>query len=91
MKEFLKSIGITDPGHYTDDNEYVVDIDNSDQYGRIFSKLEKSTKVHDIEDDSVFNDEEDILHFEAEKYTIELKADWEADKYSMKLTEKTEE
>jgi len=30
MKEFLKSIGITDPGHYTDDNEYVVDIDNSD-------------------------------------------------------------
>jgi len=91
MKEFLKSIGIENPGHYTDDEEYVIDIEDSNEYSRVFSKLDKSTKIHEVEDDSVFDLEKNILYFEAEDYDIELSADLDEDKYSLKISKKTEE
>ena len=91
MKEFLKSIGIENPGHYTDDDEYVIDIDDSNEYSKIFSKLDKSNKIHEVEDDSVFFFFFYVLYFEAEDYDIELSADLDEDVYSLKISKKTEE
>lgn len=91
MKEFLQELGIEDPGHFNDDDEYVIDIEDSNQYSRVFSKLENSKKVHEVEDDSVFDLEKNTLYFESEDYDIELSADLDEDTYSLKIRKKVEE
>lgn len=41
-KKFLEKLGIDKAGHYNDDGDYVIEIDDSNEYGRIFSILTSS-------------------------------------------------
>lgn len=91
MKELLQDIGITESGYYTEDDEYVIELDDSNQYSRIFSLLEKSNEVHEVEDDSVFDLEKNTLYFESEDYDIELSADLDDDFYKLTVRSKTGE
>ena len=36
MKEFLRELGITQQGEYTEDNNYVIDLENSNEFKRKF-------------------------------------------------------
>ena len=40
MELFLKKLGITQEGEYTDDNNYVIELDDDDEYARIYSLLD---------------------------------------------------
>lgn len=96
MKEFLERLGITPnlydvTGHSTDDNSYVLTINSSNDYSKIFSILEKSNLIHEVEDDSVFDLDNNTLYFESEDYDIELNANLTDDEYSLVLTEKVDE
>jgi len=91
MKEFLKSLGIELAGRYTDDDEYIVDIPDSNTYSKIYSILDASTKLHELEDDSVFDVENNTLYYQSEKYELQLDADLESDTYSLTLREKVED
>ena len=90
MKEFLKKIGIQYEGTLTDDNTYEVIIPDSNAYSKVFSALEKSKEVLEVEDDSAFDLENNTLYFETESYDIELNADLNEDKYSLVIKEKVD-
>lgn len=90
MKEFLKQIGIENEGYLSDDDEYIIEIDESNEYSKIFSKLDNSDLIHEIDDDSVFDLNNNTLYFESEYYDIELNADLENDEYSLKIRKKVE-
>ena len=52
MKELLKKIGINNPGYYSDSSTYVVELNDSDEYSKAFTKLDKTDLVDekDIEE-----------------------------------------
>lgn len=83
MKEFLRSLGINQEGHESDDGVYIVSIEDSNEYSKVFSKLENSDQVHEVENDSVFDLEKNVLYFESESYDLELYADLEEDSYEL--------
>lgn len=91
MKEFLSQLNINNPGTLTDDDEYVVEIPDSNEYSRIFSKIENSDIVREVEDDSVFDIDNNTLYFESEDYELELNADLENDVYSLVVRKKLED
>ena len=35
LEKFLEKLGITQVGHYTKTNTYIIDIEDSDEYGKI--------------------------------------------------------
>ena len=39
LEKFLKELGITETGHYTKSNAYVIDIEDSNEYGKIYSRF----------------------------------------------------
>lgn len=87
MEEFLKQLGITDAGNKTSNGNYVIDLEDSDHYNKIFSRLDKSDLVEENEDSSVVNlDVTNILYI-SEKYAINLIADFEQDLYKIVVTE----
>ena len=83
MKEFLKELGITDNGEYSKDNSYVIDIDDSDTYGKYYSKLDKSDLVDEIDDNSLLTLHNSSINFEGDNYLITLIADFEQDLYKL--------
>lgn len=85
-KEFLNKIGINKEGNYSSDNDaYVIDLDNSEEYGRIFSKLDKSDEIDLLEDNQVITEQGSSLIYEAEDegYILNLIADFDEDKYQL--------
>lgn len=87
MNEFLKKLGINKTAVKGGGNIYTVDIENSDEYGRIYSKLDKSDQVEEIPDSSQMTYETASIQFENDEYLITLLADFEEDTYKMTIKE----
>lgn len=87
MRDFLSEIGIDNEGEFTSSGNYIVDIEDSDEFNRIFSKLDKSDLVDENEESSVVNvDVTNILYFSA-KYSLNLIADFKQDVYKLVITD----
>ena len=87
MEEFLKQLGIDSKSGTYKNDLYIVDIDNSNDYGKIYSKLERSDLVDEVADNSQVMYESASIQFEGENYLITLLADFENDTYKMTIKE----
>ena len=85
IEEFLKDIGITKTGSIGEDGAYVIDLLDSNEYGRIFSTLEKSTDLDILEDNQVVTEQGSSLIYESdtEPYLLNLIADFDGDVYQL--------
>ena len=54
MEEFVKSLGIDVKGHYVA-GDYVIDLADSQEYSKVYSKLENSYKINAVAASSVVN------------------------------------
>ena len=91
IQRILNRLEITKTGAY-DNRFYVVDIENSDEYAKMYTKLSKNaidtefptfgtnTSNSTVKVTNYFELEEDN-----EKYTIFLIADFDSDKYYLKI------
>ena len=85
----LKNLGINKSGTYSEDGSFVVDIDSSDEFGKIFSILEDSDLLIPQEDNGILTDESANMNYlyEDEDFLISLSGDLENDIYQMTITE----
>lgn len=87
MKELLKKIGITQPGYFSSDDNYVIDIESSEQYNKIFSLLDKSDLVEENEDSSVANISVSNILYSNDDFSLNLIADFDQDIYKLVVHE----
>lgn len=87
MKELLRKIGITQPGHYTRNNSYVIDLESSNEFNKVFSKFDKSDLVEENEEISVINLSVTNVMYMTEDYSFNLIADFDGDTYKVVVTE----
>ena len=87
MNELLKQIGIDAEPVKTEDGNYNIDIEDSNEYGKYFSKLDKSDLVEEDQDASSVNFENSSIQFVNDEYTLTLIADFENDTYSLSIRE----
>lgn len=85
----LKNLGVDKSGTYSEDGSFVVDIDSSDEFGKIFSILEDSDLLIPQEDNGILTDESANMNYlyEDEDFLISLSGDLENDIYQMTITE----
>ena len=87
MNELLKQIGIDAKPVKAEDGNYNIDIEDSNEYGKYFSKLDKSDLVEEDQDASSVNFENSSIQFVNDEYTLTLIADFENDTYSLSIRE----
>ena len=87
MNELLKQIGIDAEPVKGENGSYNINIEDSNEYGRYFSKLDKSDLVEEEQDASSVNFENSSIQFTNDKYTLTLLADFENDTYSLNIRE----
>ena len=83
LKKFLEQLGITQVGHYTKSNSYIIDIEDSNEYGKIYSLLDKSDEVEEDDDSSTITIHNSNIVFESEEYQFTLIADFDQDTYKL--------
>lgn len=86
MEELLKKIGITEPGEYTKNGAYVVDIKDYDEYSKYYSLLEKSD-LEEVQDTAQITIHTTNVTFTSDNYQIVLQADLDEDMYKLVVTE----
>lgn len=93
IRNVLKKLELKDTGTYKD-HFYIINIDNSDEYAKMYTKLEKNainTEFPNIGQNSSRNTVKITHYFEIDidniTYTLFLIADFDNDKYYLKIGE----
>lgn len=84
IEELLTELGITLRGNYSEEDNYVIDISNSNEYGRINSTLDRSDILEFIEDSSFLTEENANMTYKYEDdYMLNLMADFDENTYQL--------
>lgn len=87
MKDILRKIGITEAGYFSEDDNYIIDFENSEQFNKAFSRLEKSDLVEENEDSSVVDLNVSNVMYVTDEYSFNLIAEFEQDIYRLVVSE----
>ena len=87
MEEFLRQIGIVPTGTISEDNCYVMNIADSNEYGKIYSVLDQCDEVSEDEDSSFVTDEHSSIQYVNDEYTITLLSNFDVDIYGLTVRE----
>ena len=94
IKDILKRLEIEDTGRY-ENHFYIINLNNSNEYAKMYTKLDKkaiNTEYPEIASNSSDTTTKIINYFELEEdnisYNIFLFADFNNDKYYVKIGEK---
>lgn len=90
MDKFAKELGITKEGT-TEDNRYVIMLDNSDEYSVIYSILDKSELVELDTFDMLVTPKTSELNYFNDEFKVKLVGNFEKDIYKVIIAKNTEE
>lgn len=90
FEEFLKLLKISKLGTIGEGGDsYIVDLSDSEEYGKIFNKLDNSSYVELTDDNIITIEEPSSLVYRSTDsefpFFITLMADWEGDIYSLSI------
>ena len=87
MEELLNELNLDIEPTKLDANKYEIDLDNSNEYAKMYSMLNNSEIVKEDIDSSQLTSDTSSLQFTANNLTVTLLADFNADTYKMILRE----
>lgn len=94
MEDLLKRIGINKEGNYSKSGAYVIDIESSDEFGVIYTLLDKSDEIEELTDNGQVTEHTANIGYTSDDYLLNLQADYDNDTYKLivtKLKEKEED
>jgi len=88
IQELLRQLNINLSGEYND-NAYVIDIPDSDTYGVIYSKIDRSDIIEEYEANQVITEQGSSLMYTVPgtDYILNLIADFDGDRYQLIINE----
>ena len=88
VKELLRLIDVNKAGEYSDDGSYVIDLDSDDEYGKVYSTIEKNDDFVYKEKSSFMTiDNSNMIYQYGDEYQVILKADLRNDIYTIVVNE----
>ena len=88
IEKDLSKIGIFGDFSKGKNNSLVLDLEDSDAFGKIFSLFDKTSEVELQEDTLIMNTHTANINYEYKNYLITLTADFDADNYKLIVKEK---
>ena len=88
MENFLKSIGINKVGAYSKNDSYVIDLDDSEEFGKIFSTLDNNDELEYMDENNLLTVSNATMTYRYnDEYQIQLLADFNNDTYKLVVNE----
>lgn len=86
IKDFLNSIGIYKEGNFKN-NQYIIDILDSNEFGKYYSILSRSDLVNEDTETSTVNVENSNIRFNSDNFDLTLIADFNNSIYKLSVEE----
>lgn len=90
MEQLLRQIGINETPVPGDNGTYVIDIEDSNEYGVYYSKLDRSDLLDEDEESSNVTVDGSTIVYISDDYTLTLVADFASDQYKLTIRENDE-
>lgn len=87
IEELLKELGIDKTPEKVKDNEYVIKLDDSKELGQIYTKLDNSTLLNEVDESSTITLIGVNIDFLNDDFYLSLVSDFEADDYRLVIKE----
>lgn len=87
MEKLLRELNIYLEGSYSKDGSYIIDIYDSDDFGRIYSLLDNNRDIEELESNSLLNTHSANISYLYGDYQLTLIADFDEDLYKLVITE----
>ena len=88
MESIIKDLGINKPGTYSKDNTYVIDLEDSEEFGKIYSTLDSNDELDYLDDSSLLTiHNSNIIYNYNDEIQINLIADFDHDSYRVVVQE----
>lgn len=87
IKDVLNDLNIRFDGEFSRDGSYVVDLFDSDQFGKVYSILDKNKDVENLEDSSSLTVHSANISYLYGDYQLNLIADFDENLYKLVITE----
>ena len=88
MEELIRKLGIQGTLNKTEKGKGIIDIQDSNEYGRVYSRLDRSELLEEDEDSSQITQDNSSIYYDADGYQLILLADFNADQYKLIIKEK---
>ena len=89
IPQYLKQNNINKTYTISEDNNYIITLDNSDDFGKMFSHLEKIEDHEQLEDNQVVTEQGTSILYKSnsENYLFNLIADFDGNVYQLIVSE----
>lgn len=88
IEELLDELGIYKVGDYSSSNTYIIDLDSSEEFGKMYSLLENNEDLEYEEDSSLLTtDNSSMIYNYQDLFQIVLIADFNHDQYKITVKE----
>ena len=88
IEELLEELGIEAIGNYSNEGSYVIEIDDSNEWGKYYSLLDDSEILNEIVDTTTITiDNSNITYGYEDKFELSLIADFKNDNYKLVVRE----
>ena len=88
MDELIKELGISGELIDSDNNTKTLDIEGSNNYGKVYSKLDNSDLVEEDENSSQVTEDTSSIQFDNDDYILTLLANFDTDEYKLIVKKK---
>lgn len=89
IPQYLKQNNINKTYTISEDNNYIITLDNSNDFGKMFSHLEKIEDLEQLEDNQVVTEQGTSILYKSnsENYLFNLIADFDGNVYELIVSE----
>lgn len=87
MEELLQKLGIKETPKESNNGVSVIDIEDSNEYGVYYSKLDRSPLLDEDEESSNVTIDGSTIVYISDDYTLTLVADFASDQYKLTIRE----
>lgn len=87
FENIVKKLNIPSSGNMTEDNRYIIDISNSDDYSKIYSLLDNSSEVSINPDATLLNEDINQLLYVGDGFMLKLIGNFKEDNYKLIIEE----
>jgi len=83
IKELINKLGFSKEGTFTNKKTYVIDINDSKEFSKVYSLLDKSSDVEEVDESNLLTVHNSSTLFLTDEYQLNLLADFDHDSYKL--------
>ena len=87
IKPLLRELNIYDEAVKSSNNSYVIDLVDSEEFGKYYSLLDKNPKVTELSDTSLITLHDIVINYIYKNYQLSLLSDDDQNNYRLVITE----